>query len=306
MISIRAIILMSISTAVPLLFASLGGLISEKSGVTNIGIEGMIIFGAFCGMVGSYYTGSAVVGVILAMIGGGLLALIHAFIAITCGGAQAVSATGITLFSAGFTSYGLRLMFDRAGNSDTVANLPTTEIFRNIPGIGNYLANYSPLVYLSFIVAFGVWYLFKYTPLGTRIHTVGENPKVAETLGIDVWRLRYICVVVSGVLAGLGGAYLSLGQMNLFQENMSAGRGYLALAAVILGRWKPGGVIISCFFFSVFDALQLQLQVVDFYGLSPTILAAIPYVVCLLVLAFSFGKSKGPASNGKPYMKKNN
>ncbi len=306
MISIKAIIVMSISTAVPLIFASLGGLISEKSGVTNIGIEGMILFGAFCGMLGSYFTGNAIIGVITAMIGGGLLSLIHAFIAITCGGPQAVSATGITLFSTGFTAYGLRLIFDRAGNSDTVAYLPTTEIFRNIPGIGHYLANYSPLVYLAFIVAFAVWYLFKYTPLGTRIHTVGENPKVAETLGIDVWALRYKCVVISGVLAGLGGAYLSLGQMNIFQENMSAGRGYLALAAVILGRWKPSGVILSCFFFSIFDALQLQLQVVDFYGLSPTILSAIPYVVCLIVLAFSFGKSKGPESNGKPYLKKTN
>ncbi|MEG0076874.1 ABC transporter permease [Anaerorhabdus sp.] len=306
MISIEAIVLMTISTAVPLIFASLGGVLSERAGVTNIGIEGMILFGAFCGMAVSFFTNNPILGVLAAAIGGGLLALIHAFISISCGGPQAVSATGITLFSAGITSFGLRLIFNRAGNSDPVAYLPTTEIFRDIPVIGKYMANFSPLLYLAIIVSVGIWYLFRHTPLGLRIHTVGENPKVAETLGINVWRIRYWCVIVSGMLAGLGGAYLSLGQMNIFQENMSAGRGYLALAAVILGRWKPLGAISACLFFSVFDAIQLQLQATNVTGLSPTILSAIPYVVCLLVLAFSFGKSKAPAANGKPYLKKNN
>lgn len=303
MISIQALLLMTISTAVPLILASLGGVVSERSGVTNIGIEGMILFGAFVGMATSYYTQSPILGVLMAAVGGGSLALIHAFICITCGGPQAVSATGITLLSAGLTSFGLRFIFGRAGNSDPVAYLPTTEFLRGIPIIGDSLANFSPLVYLTLVVIVVIWYIFRHTSLGMRIHTVGENPKVAETLGINVWRIRYWCVIVSGMLAGLGGAYLSLGQMNIFQENMSAGRGYLALAAVILGRWKPLGAVSACLFFSLFDALQLQLQTTNI-GVSPTILQAIPYVVCLLVLAFSFGKSKAPSSNGKVYLKR--
>ncbi len=304
MISVEALLLMTLSTSVPLILASLGGLISEKSGVTNIGIEGMILFGAFSGVVVSHLTQNAILGVFAAVIGGGLLSCIHGFIAITCGGAQAVSATGITLFATGITSFGLRAIFGRAGNSDPVPYLPTTEFLRSIPGIGDTLADFPPLFYIMILIVIAVWYFFKYSSLGMRVHSVGENPKVAETLGIDVWKIRYACVIISGMLAGLAGAYLSLGQVNIFQENMSAGRGYLALAAIILGRWKTLNVVFACLFFSVFDALQIQLQTLEWVTVSPTILTAMPYVVCLLVLAFSYGKSGAPASNGKPYLKR--
>lgn len=301
---LSAVVFMTISSATPLIFASLGGVISEKSGVVNIGIEGMILIGAFAGMAVSYYTGNAYLGVIFGGLAGGLVALLHGYIAISLGGPQAVSSTGIILFSSGITAFGLRLMFNRAGNSDAVAYLPNSPIFKGIPVIGEQLAKFSPLVYLAFLVAGIVFYIFKYTPIGLRIHTVGENPKVAETLGINVWGIRYSCVMISGFLAGIAGSYLSLGQMNMFQEGMSAGRGYLAIAAVILGRWKPLYVVLACLFFSVFDAIQLQIQMMPNSFISPTILNAVPYIVCILVLAFSFGSSKGPKSNGVAYLKR--
>ncbi len=304
MISIAALLMMTVSTSTPLIFAALGGVVSEKSGVTNIGIEGMILMGAFAAMVGSYYTKSPVVGIFLAIIAGGILASIHAFIAITCGGPQAVSATGLVLFSSGFTTFGLRMIFDRAGSSDIVNYLPNTPILKSIPVIGETLSKFSPFVYIAFICVIITTYIFYKTPIGMRINAVGENPKVAETLGIDVWKIRWSCVVISGMLAGLGGAYLSIGQMNLFQENMSAGRGFLAMAAVILGRWKPQGAFLAALFFGFFEALQLQIQLLPNVPVSPILIQSIPYVMCLLVLLLSGSKAKGPASNGVPYLKR--
>lgn len=302
--AITALILMTIATSTPLILAALGGVISERAGVVNIGIEGMILLGAFFGMVGSYYTGNAWIGVLFAAVAGGLMALIHAFISITCAGNQPVSSTGIILFSAGITSYGINVMFGRSGNSDSVAFLPSTKILENVPGIGPYLADYSPLVYIAFFLFFVIYYVLYRTPLGLRIKTVGENPIVADSLGIHVKRIRYGSVAVSGILAGLSGAYLSLGQMNMFQDGMSAGRGYLALAAVIMGKWKPEGAFFAALFFSFFDALSLQLQMMQNNPIPHEFIQMIPYIATLAVLAFSPGKSAAPAANGKPYIKR--
>lgn len=299
-----AIILTTIATSTPLILAALGGVVSERAGVVNIGIEGMILLGAFFGMMGSFYTGNAWVGVVMAMLAGALMALVHAFISVTCAGNQPVSSTGIILFSAGITSYGINVMFGRSGNSDPVAFLPRTAIFEKIPVVGPYMANYSPIVYMGFLLFFLVYYVTYHTPLGLRLKTVGENPIVADSLGIDVRRLRYGAVVVSGLLAGLAGGYLSLGQMNIFQDGMSAGRGYLALAAVIMGRWKPQGAFFAALFFSFFDALSLQLQMMQNIPISHEFIQLIPYVATLGVLAFSPGKGAAPASNGKPYLKR--
>lgn len=304
MISVTALIIVTISRATPLIFASLGGMVSERSGVINIGIEGMILTGAFVAMATSFYTGSPYLGLLAAGIAGALLALIHAYVSISLGGSQAVSSTGIVLFAAGITSFGVRMMTGRAGNSDPVNYLPTSPVFENIPVIGTYMARFSPIVYLALITAILITYMMNKTPIGLRIHTVGENPKVAETLGINVWRIRYFSVLLSGVLAGIGGAYLSIGQMNMFQENMSAGRGFLALAAVILGRWKPIGVILASLFFGFFEVLQMQLQTLPNQVIPTSLLSATPYMIALVVLAFSFGKSKSPLANGQPYLKR--
>lgn len=304
MISLAALILVTISRSTPLVFASLGGVVSERSGVVNIGIEGMILFGAFSAMATSYYTGNPWLALLIAGVAGGLLALIHAFISITLGGSQAVSSTGIVLFAGGITSFGVRMITGRAGNSDPVNSLPNSPLLANVPWIGDYLSRLSPIVYLALLTTVFVIYFMNYTALGMRIHSVGENPKVAETLGLNVWKIRYFSVIFSGVLAGFGGAYLSIGQMNMFQENMSAGRGYLALAAVILGRWRPLGVVIASLFFGFFEVLQVQLQTLPNQFIPTSLLSAVPYFVALFVLAFSFGKSKVPSAIGQPYLKR--
>lgn len=304
MIYIVGLILVTLSRATPLLFASLGGMVSERSGVVNIGIEGMILVGAFTAMATSYYTGNPWLALLTAGVAGGLLALLHGYVSISLGGSQAVSSTGIVLFASGITSFGVRMMTGRAGNSNPVNNLPNTPILANVPWIGTYLERLSPIVYLAFFTAAAVIYFMGHTPLGLRIHSVGENPRVAETLGLNVWRIRYFSVIFSGVLAGFGGAYLSIGQMNMFQENMSAGRGFLALAAVILGRWRPAGVIIASLFFSLFEVLQIQLQTFPNQIIPTSLLTAAPYFAALLVLAFSFGNSKAPSAIGVPYLKR--
>ncbi len=300
---ILALLLTTISASIPLVLSALGGVISEKSGVTNIGIEGMILVGSFAAVLGSFYTGSPWIGMLVGMIAGGLLSLIHAFVSISCAGNQAVSASALTLFATGITVFGNRAIFKRAGLSDPVNSLVTSEFFRKIPLIGDFLADFSPYFYITIIICIVVVYIMKSTPLGLRITTVGENPRVAETAGIDVWKLRYGCVIVSGMLAGIAGAYLSTGQMNTFQEGMSQGRGYLALAAMLMGQWRPTRTIIMATFFGFFYAISIQVQLIPAIAIPAPIVLMIPYVACLVAVALS-SKAFGPASNGKPFLKR--
>ena len=302
-ISVATLLTAMLRNSTPVLLVAIGGVFSERSGVVNIGLEGMMLAGAFSGMLGSYYTGSPWIGILAAMLTGALLALVHAVVSIKYGGNQAVNGTGLILLATGLTSFGLRTVFGHAGNSPAVAFLPETPALRAIPLIGKTLASLSPFVYIALAAVLAAHYLLYRTPLGLRITAVGENPRAAETAGINVWGIRYFCVILSGVLGGLGGAYLSLGQMNLFQEGMSAGRGFIALAAVIMGKWTPLGALGAAFFFGFFDALQLQLQAVPGSTLPPELLLTVPYVVTLLVLAGVVGRAVGPAANGQPYLK---
>lgn len=302
--SILVLIITTIRMATPLMLASVGGVFSEKAGVSNIGIEGMMVAGAFMGMAGSYYTGNPWFGVLAAMGIGAVMATIHGFVSITCGGNQSVSSTGLILLGTGLSAFGLRSIFGRAGNSDPVNALTSTEIFRDIPVVGETLADFSPFLYIAIVLIAIVYYILYHTPLGLRIKTVGENPKVAETVGINVWGIRYFAVITSGVFAGLAGAYLSLGQMNMFQEGMTAGRGFLALGAVIMGRWTPYGAVLASLFFGLFEALQLQLQMMPNVAIPYELLQSMPYIASLIVLATSVGKSRGPAANGVPYLKR--
>lgn len=302
-IPLFALFMATLRTSTPVLLVAIGGVFSERSGVVNIGLEGMMLAGAFAGMFGSFYTGNPWAGVLAAMLAGAMLSLVHAVVSIKYGGNQAVNGTGLILLATGLTSFGLRTIFGHAGNSPSVAFLPETSVLKGVPFIGQTLASLSPLVYIALASVFAAHYLIYRTSFGLRITAVGENPRAAETAGINVWGIRYFCVIVSGVLGGLGGAYLSLGQMNLFQEGMSAGRGFIALAAVIMGKWTPLGALGASFFFSFFDALQLQLQAIPGSTLPPELLLTVPYVITLLVLAGVVGRAVGPAANGQPYLK---
>lgn len=291
----------------PIALTALGGLSSERSGVVNIGLEGIMMASAFGAVLGSYLTGNPWFGVLFAMVVGVFISLIHALISITWGGNQSVSSMALVLIATGFSGVGLKAIFGQQGSSPQVASLEHTPILANIPVIGGFLSDLSPFVYIGFFALIVIHCMFRYTPLGLRMITVGENPRAAETAGLSVHKIRYFSVLLSGVLGGLGGAFLSLGQMNLFQEGMVAGRGYLALGAVTMGRYTPIGAFLSAMFFGLFSAVQLYVQTIPGNPVPSEFIQMIPYLASLLVLALSLKKEKGGqmgiAASGKPYTK---
>lgn len=289
----------------PIAFTALGGLVSERSGVVNIGLEGIMLASAFGAVVGSFIFQNVWMGILFAVLIGICISAIHSVISVTWGGNQSVSSMALVLLATGISGVGLKAFFGQAGNSPQVPNLPTTEFLRPIPLVGDFLADLSPFVYMAFIAFFLVWYMFKYTRLGLRIVTVGENPKAAETAGLSVHRIRYLSVILSGVLGGLGGAMMSVGQMNMFQENMIAGRGYLALGAVTMGGWTTIGAFSSAMFFGFFSAFQMYLQTIPNNVVPPEFIQMIPYVATIIVLAVSSRRraNVGVAASGKPYTK---
>ena len=290
----------------PIALTALGGLTSERSGVVNIGLEGIMLASAFGAVLGSYLTGNPWIGVLTAILVGVLISAIHSVISITWGGNQSVSSMALVLLATGFSGVGLKAVFGQQGSSPQVPSLEHTPVLSSIPVVGGFLSDLSPFVYIAFLALILIHCMFKYTPLGLRIITVGENPKAAETAGLSVHKIRYFSVILSGVLGGLGGAFLSLGQMNLFQEGMVAGRGYLALGAVTMGRWSPIGAFASSMFFGLFSAIQLYVQTIPGNPVPSAFIQMIPYLASLLVLAVSLKKNSsavGIAASGKPYTK---
>ena len=290
----------------PIALTALGGLTSERSGVVNIGLEGIMLASAFGAVLGSYLTGNPWIGVLTAILVGVLISAIHSVISITWGGNQSVSSMALVLLATGFSGVGLKAVFGQQGSSPQVPSLEHTPILSSIPVVGGFLSDLSPFVYIAFLALILIHCMFKYTPLGLRIITVGENPKAAETAGLSVHKIRYFSVILSGVLGGLGGAFLSLGQMNLFQEGMVAGRGYLALGAVTMGRWSPIGAFALSMFFGLFSAIQLYVQTIPGNPVPSEFIQMIPYLASLLVLAVSLKKNSsavGIAASGKPYTK---
>ena len=290
----------------PIALTALGGLTSERSGVVNIGLEGIMLASAFGAVLGSYLTGNPWISVLTAILVGVLISAIHSVISITWGGNQSVSSMALVLLATGFSGVGLKAVFGQQGSSPQVPSLEHTPILSSIPVVGGFLSDLSPFVYIAFLALILIHCMFKYTPLGLRIITVGENPKAAETAGLSVHKIRYFSVILSGVLGGLGGAFLSLGQMNLFQEGMVAGRGYLALGAVTMGRWSPIGAFASSMFFGLFSAIQLYVQTIPGNPVPSEFIQMIPYLASLLVLAVSLKKNSsavGIAASGKPYTK---
>ena len=285
----------------PIALTALGGLTSERSGVVNIGLEGIMLASAFGAVLGSYLTGNPWIGVLTAILVGVLISAIHSVISITWGGNQSVSSMALVLLATGFSGVGLKAVFGQQGSSPQVPSLEHTPILSSIPVVGGFLSDLSPFVYIAFLALILIHCMFKYTPLGLRIITVGENPKAAETAGLSVHKIRYFSVILSGVLGGLGGAFLSLGQMNLFQEGMVAGRGYLALGAVTMGRWSPIGAFASSMFFGLFSAIQLYVQTIPGNPVPSEFIQMIPYLASLLVLAVSLKKNSsavGIAASG--------
>jgi simple sugar transport system permease protein len=305
-----ALVTATLRWATPLTFAAIGGMFSERSGVVNIGLEGMMLMGAFFGALGADKTGSWAGGLLIAMAAGGALALVHAFFAIHLRADQIVGGTAINFLALGLTGY---LYVDVYGEQGTPTNLPAIPDvqfgwLQHVPPhqLGSFLDNsfgqmnlmvwlMFPLLIVSYIV------MFK-TPIGLRIRAVGEHPRAADTVGISVYAIRYSAVVVSGVLAALGGAYLSIGFVHSFSEGMTNGRGFIALAALIFGGWRPFGAFGAALLFGFSSALALRLP--DAYGSSAgTLFQALPYVLTLIAVAGVIGRSIPPAAIGRPYKK---
>ncbi len=288
--------------ATPLAFGSLGGIFSERVGVINIGLEGMMLTSAFAGVAASYFIGNPWLGVLAALLAGGLLGLLHALITVKFVGDQIVSGTGINIFALGFTAYMSQVIWGSRGASDSVQGLPVVQVplLKDIPIIGDIFGSHTPLVYLMLIVTVLSYIVLFKTPIGLRIRAVGEHPAAADTAGINVVRTKYMCIIVSGMLAGLGGAFLSIGNVNLFAWGMTGGRGFIALAAMILGQWKPFGAFGASALFGFADALQMRLQALGL--LPPQIILTLPYILTVAVLAGVVRKAIAP-SDYKPYVK---
>jgi general nucleoside transport system permease protein len=303
--------------ATPLTFAAIGGMFSERSGVVNIGLEGMMLMGAFFAVWGADKTGSWELGLLIAMGSGVLLALVHAFFAIHLRADQIVVGTGINFLALGATGY---LFVDIYGAEGTPTDIP--EIYTphlgflgSIPDIGigsvefggtfleQVFGDLDLMIWLSFALLVLAYLVMFKTPIGLRIRSVGEHPRAADTVGISVFATRYAAVLVSGALAALGGAYLSL-SLGLFDQNMTGGRGFIAIAALIFGNWRPFGAFAACLLFGFSSALADRLPEYFEQGSStPLLFNALPYVLTLIAVAGVIGRSIPPAAIGRPYEK---
>lgn len=292
----------AIRMATPIALAAMGGAFSERSGIINIGLEGMILVGAFSGVLGSYLTGNPWIGVIFAIIIGALLGAFFALFTIKFKANHVVAGVGLNILALGVTTWLMQVIWGSRGTSPNVSGIEEVSIpiINDIPLINKLFGTQSPLVYIMFLLIFIGWIILFKTPLGLRIRMTGEHPEAADTLGINVSGIQYFSVIISGVLASLGGVYLSLGHLNWFSMNMSAGRGYMALAANIFGQWNPLGGLAASFLFSYTDAVQMRLQGLNL-GIANEIIQMLPYILTIIVLAGSVLRSRPPEALGEHY-----
>ena len=277
--SLMALLAQTVRIAIPYLFAAAGGVLAERSGVISLGLEGYMLAGAFGGTVGAYYSGSGWIGVACGAAAGLLFAVVHAMVSLRFRADQVVSGIAINLLVIGLTRFLLKLLFGSSSNS---------------PRVGGF--GFDPLIVIGVVTPMALAWLIYRTPYGLRVRAVGEHPDAAETLGVRVRRVRLIAVAASGALAALGGVYLALDQ-HQFTDEMTAGRGFIALAAVIFGRWDPMRAAIACLFFAAAETLQIQLQGTQ--GIPSQFIQMLPYVLTIVALAGVVGRAIPPASLGK-------
>ncbi|MDD6770723.1 MAG: ABC transporter permease [Inconstantimicrobium porci] len=289
--SIGLLIGITLMYSAPLIFGALGGVISERSGVINIGIEGMMTMGAFVGASVGYFTNNAWIGFMAAGIAGGLIALLHAIASITFKADQTISGIAINFLGSGLALFLCRLLFEQATMTKPVSH--------KIPKIFNSV---DATVILALAATVIMWFVLYKTKWGLRIRSVGEHPAAADTLGISVEKTRYTCVIISGILAGFGGAAMTLAIIPQFTPTAISGQGFIALAAVIFGKWTPHGAYGSCLLFGFAQALTVVLGGGKF-AIPSEILAMLPYVLTIIILILFVGRSAAPKEDGVPYEK---
>ena len=283
--------------ATPLTFAAIGGMFCERSGVVNIGLEGMMLAGAFFGALGADKFGNWEMGLVCAAVAGGGFALVHAFMAIHLRADQIVSGTAINFLALGVTGY---FFIDIYGENGTPGDLPRIPDV-NVDFLGRVFGHLNLMIWVSFVLLIVAHITLFRTPIGLRIRSVGEHPRAADTVGISVYATRYAAVVLSGILAALGGAYLSIGYLGSFSENMTAGRGFIALAAVIFGNWRPFGAFAAALLFGGSTALSFRLA--QPWGNASVLFQSLPYFLVLIAVTGVIARPIPPASAGRPYVK---
>ncbi|NGQ94075.1 ABC transporter permease [Brevibacillus sp. SYP-B805] len=297
-----------------LIFAALGGLYSERSGVVNIALEGMMIIGAFTGAVVTFFvqpffpspsTVAPWIGFFAAIVVGAIFALPHAVASITFKADQVVSGVALNFLAAGLSVYLTKIIFNGAGQTTTLSTVFSKwhiPLLGDIPYLGHALFEGYPTSYLAFALVAITWYVLFRTPFGLRLRAVGEHPRAADTVGINVKRMRYTAVIISGALAAMGGATIALTTTSNFSHNTVSGQGFIALAALIFGKWNPGGVMWAALFFGIAQAIKSLVQI---YGLTAyvpiEVIYMLPYILTILVLAGVVGRTNAPAAAGKPY-----
>lgn len=282
---LATLVVLTLIKSTPIIYAALGGVISERSGIINIGLEGMMAAGAFVAVAVAFATHNPVAGALAGIAAGACFGYLLAFAATRFKADQIVAGTGINLICAGGAAYGLVVLFNQPGASPQVASLGKS---------------YWVLIAFAFVLALLLHWVLYRTPWGLRIRASGENPSAVVSAGLNPLALRTYAVVISGALAGLGGAFLSIGELNLYSDGMTAGRGFIALAAVIFGRWNPLGATAACVVFGFFEALQYVLQG-QVAWLPANAIQALPYIAALIALAGVTGRVRAPAADGVPF-----
>ena len=289
----------------PLLLAALGSCFSERSGVVNIGIEGMMVIGAFTGAVIGLKTGNGWFAFLCGGLAGALFGVIHAVACVSLHADQTIAGTAINFLGPGLAVFLCKAMFNNSSDTpamDPSAKLP--KLFQDVFPTGSFWSNvlnvYS-VAYLVFILAFICWFIFYKTKFGTHVRAVGEHPEACESLGINVYKVRYISVITSGFLAGLGGAFVTLATINQFRPNVIVGQGFIAIAAVIFGKFSPQGAVKACLLFGLCSGIKTLAGMSN--TVSPNLISMIPYIVTILALVLFVGKANAPAANGKPFIK---
>jgi simple sugar transport system permease protein len=295
-----------IRVATPLLFASLGEALAERAGLLNVGIEGMMALGAISGFLAAFYSANAWVAFLVAIVAGAMAGLVFGLLTIVRGADQIVTGIVLNILALGVASFLYQNAFASASDVPQLhvaAGSVALPWLSHIPVIGRALFAQSPIVYLAYLLVPAFWFLLERTTWGLNAKAVGENPEAADTAGIDVWRVRLQAIVIGGAMAGLGGATIAVAQVGAYVDGMISGRGFIALAIVVFGGWKPWRVALAALFFGAADALQLRLQISGI-GLPNQLLLGLPYLLTIIVVVFVAGRAGYPAAINRPYRRR--
>jgi general nucleoside transport system permease protein len=296
---VLGIIATGIRLTTPYLLAALGEMFTQRSGIYNLGLEGIMLMGAFFGFFATLTTGNAYLGLVAAVLVGALMGLLMAFVSVTLKAEQGISGIGLFMLGWGLSGLFYRLY---VGGITTIEGLKPVRIplLGDIPLIGPILFEHNALVYLSFLLVPLAWVVLYKTTWGLKVRAVGTTPEAADTLGVSVDGVRYQCLILGSMLAGLAGAALTVGNIHMFADNITAGRGFIAVALVYFGRWSPWGILAGALLFSMADSVQLWVQVLGF-NFPYEFAVILPYVVTIVALAMTFGRIWAPAALGRPF-----